>query len=211
MKTKCLSIVLLVMIGMLVFVSCGTKKYAGFEVEEGYIMLPYPGGNSEETFSFSLNLYKVMEKELKNVVDSFNKFDVVSEAFIEKSEDVAYYLYNLDIYDINEDPEYTKESLSEVVSDSELINSIMADLSNAPVKDLDVMDDFACFTSDLIDEFLYVLEDLYDYNEGDSYYDSKEEMFNDYIEEMIDSNGIELMNLYFPNVKVVTDYSKISK
>ena len=87
----------------------------------------------------------------------------------------------------------------------------MADLSNAPVKDLDVMDDFACFTSDLIDEFLYVLEDLYDYNEGDSYYDSKEEMFNDYIEEMIDSNGIELMNLYFPNVKVVTDYSKISK
>ena len=211
MKTKCLSIVLLVMIGMLIFVSCGTKKYAGFEVEEGYIMLPYPGGNSEETFSFPLNLYKVMEKELKNVVDSFNKFDVVSEAFIEKSEDVAYYLYNLDIYDINEDPEYTKESLSEVVSDSELINSIMADLSNAPVKDLDVMDDFACFTSDLIDEFLYVLEDLYDYNEGDSYYDSKEEMFNDYIEEMIDSNGIELMNLYFPNVKVVTDYSKISK
>lgn len=211
MKTKCLSIVLLVMIGMLVFVSCGTKKYAGFEVEEGYIMLPYPEYNSEETFSFPLNLYKVMEKELKNVVDSFNKFDVVSEAFIEKSEDVAYYLYNLDIYDINEDPEYTKESLSEVVSDSELINSIMADLSNAPVKDLDVMDDFACFTSDLIDEFLYVLEDLYDYNEGDSYYDSKEEMFNDYIEEMIDSNGIELMNLYFPNVKVVTDYSKISK
>ncbi|MBO5235608.1 MAG: hypothetical protein J6B32_00645 [Spirochaetaceae bacterium] len=211
MKTKCLSIVLLVMIGMLVFVSCGTKKYAGFEVEEGYIMLPYPEYNSEETFSFPLNLYKVMEKELKNVVDSFNKFDVVSEVFIEKSEDVAYYLYNLDIYDINEDPEYTKESLSEVVSDSELINSIMADLSNAPVKDLDVMDDFACFTSDLIDEFLYVLEDLYDYNEGDSYYDSKEEMFNDYIEEMIDSNGIELMNLYFPNVKVVTDYSKISK
>lgn len=211
MKTKCLSIVLLVMIGMLVFVSCGTKKYAGFEVEEGYIMLPYPEDNSEETFSFPLNLYKVMEKELKNVVDSFNKFDVVSEVFIEKSEDVAYYLYNLDIYDINEDPEYTKESLSEVVSDSELINSIMADLSNAPVKDLDVMDDFACFTSDLIDEFLYVLEDLYDYNEGDSYYDSKEEMFNDYIEEMIDSNGIELMNLYFPNVKVVTDYSKISK
>ena len=206
MKTKCLSIVLLVMIGMLVFVSCGTKKYAGFEVEEGYIMLPYPGYSSEETFSFPLNLYKVMEKELKNVVDSFNKFDVVSEAFIEKSEDVAYYLYNLDIYDINEDPEYTKESLSEVVSDSELINSIMADLSNAPVKDLAVMDNFACFTSDLIDVFLYVLEDLSDYNEGDTYYDSREEMFNDNFEEMI-----ELMNLYFPNVKVVTDYSKISK
>ena len=78
--------------------------------------------------------------------------------------------------------------------------------SNAPVKDLAVMDNFACFTSDLIDVFLYVLEDLYDYNEGDSYYDSREEMFNDNFEEMI-----ELMNLYFPNVKVVTDYSKISK
>lgn len=206
MKTKALKIVLFVMIGLLLFASCGSKKYAGFEVKDDYIMLPNPADVG--FFSCPLELYKLAESNLKKVVDTFNSFIAVSESAIEKYGDISYAFYNLDIYDIEDYADYTQESLEKITSDSKLVNSIIESLKKAPEEDLESMDNFVCVASDIMDEFLYALEELYDYNNDDSWYDSKQEIFEEYVSEFQDDGVLEAMEFFFPNISVVTDFSK---
>ena len=211
MKIKGIKVILFVLVGMVLLTSCGLKKYAGFEVQDGFIMLPVWDEDTQDVFPFPLELYKFMESELKEVVSVFNKFDTVSEIQLKKFFSHLESFEDLDIYSFEDYPEDTQDALEELIKDSELIDTIMSSLKTSKPY-LDFIDDIVCdYASDIIESIIYPLEILYEFNNGLSdNYKSKEEIFTGFI-----NSGYEYFadfhKTYFPHIKIETDYSKIGK
>ena len=207
MKMKGLKLVLFALVGLVLFVSCGPKKYAGFEVQDGFIMIPTWNEETDELFPFPLDLYKLMESELKEVVSVFNKFDTVSEMQYAKFFSHYESFENMDIYSFEDYPEDTQDSLEELTNDAKLVSSIMSSLKYSKPY-LDYIDDIVCdFACDELEQFLYFFENMIDYENGSDYYESKEEIFVEAIEEYNDY-WADFHNKYFSHIKIETDYSK---
>lgn len=191
MKKK-LTVVFALMAILVLFCSCGGKKYNGFKVEGDFIILPLPEeGQKElgsETIRVPLCAYKTVEATMEPLIDDITAFKPISEKTLDK-----YYDYEDTI-----EAEFEKQVAAAKI-DPEKLGASMTEI------EMMFVDEFMYLPEDYAWEVAYALEELNDFVAGDSwYYDTVKEVFEEETSDILEYDS--MLKLWFPQFTYISTY-----
>ena len=193
MKKK-LTVVFALMAILVLFCSCGGKKYNGFKVEGDFIILPLPEegqvafGLEIETIRVPLCVYKTVEATMEPLIDDITAFKPISEKTLDK-----YYDYQYTVM-----AEFEKK-LAATKIDPEKLGASMTET------EMEFMEIFVYLPEDYAWEVAYALEELNDFVAGDSwYYDTVKEVFEEETSVILAYDSI--IKPWFPQFTYISTY-----
>ena len=193
MKKK-LTVVFALMAILVLFCSCGDKKYNGFKVEGDFIILPLPEegqvafGLEIETIRVPLCVYKTVEATMEPLIDDITAFKPISEKTLDK-----YYDYEDTI-----EAEFEKQVAAAKI-DPEKLGASMTEI------EMEFVDEFMYLPEDYAWEVAYALEELNDFVAGDSwYYDTVKEVFEEETSVILAYDSI--IKPWFPQFTYISTY-----
>ena len=191
MKKK-LTVVFALMAILVLFCSCGGKKYNGFKVEGDFIILPLPEeGQKElgsETIRVPLCAYKTVEATMEPLIDDITAFKPISEKTLDK-----YYDYQYTVM-----AEFEKK-LAATKIDPEKLGASMTET------EMEFMEIFVYLPEDYAWEVAYALEEVNDVVAGDSwYYDTVKEVFEEETSVILAYDSI--IKPWFPQFTYISTY-----
>lgn len=193
MKKK-LTVVFALMAILVLFCSCGDKKYNGFKVEGDFIILPLPEegqvafGLEIETIRVPLCVYKTVEATMEPLIDDITAFKPISEKTLDK-----YYDYQYTVM-----AEFEKK-LAATKIDPEKLGASMTET------EMEFMEIFVYLPEDYAWEVAYALEEVNDVVAGDSwYYDTVKEVFEEETSVILAYDSI--IKPWFPQFTYISTY-----
>lgn len=213
---KLLSKVLFILsIIILCFVSCSKENDKKDEkvIENVSINI---GGN--ETIIMPETLYNSMANEMKKFESMFNSFSNINKEELDNSVNYFTNLMNISFIDLisdfstdnQESLDLLREELFLIFENDNDVEITVNLLSKLSLEQIEIIDSYKNVTIENIDVLLFVLQQVYDFENGDNWFASYEDIFNAFIDE--DSvESINLLNKYFSNVELISSYNKIEK
>ena len=176
---------------LVLFCSCGDKKYNGFKVEGDFIILPLPEEGQEElgseTIRVPLCAYKTVEATMEPLTNAITAFKPISERTLDK-----YYDYEDTVM-----AEFEKQ-LAAAEIDPEKLAASMTET------EIMFVDEFMYFPEDYAWEVAYILEEVNDVVAGDSWYDTVKEVFEEETSDLLEYDSI--MKFWFPQFTYISTY-----
>lgn len=210
MKKCLINLVVLLFTSTFIFTSCNSdiKEYSGFPVEKDIVtIIP----NQEETLSMPWPLYKGIESGFVEFSKMFNRFGHISNDEISSMITFGNNLINFNLSDAMKDEELLKSQLGIFISDEKEIKKTIKAMKNIDADSVKKIDDFVNGIVDKFDCLLFSVQQVCEFDNGDNWFDSYEDIFNAFVADEDQQASITYINKYFPAAKLISSYSEVSQ